>query len=122
MTGTGHGQEALEDVDAFTAMAHESGWRASAFVRFYADGARKDLAKHRAAQADGNLNEVARLAHGARGSSATACVPKMAAAFLALEKAAAAGVPEETAQALTQAGALLDEVLVFLRRSVAEDP
>jgi HPt (histidine-containing phosphotransfer) domain-containing protein len=116
VTGPEEDEHELVDAEAFRVMAGECGWSVHEFARFYAEGSRKELAGLSAAVAGGDLQEVARLAHGARGSSAAACVPAMAEAFYELEEAAMRGARLEVAAALARAGTLLAEVLAFLTR------
>ena len=114
MPETGDGDGPLLDLDAFRAMAAECDWSVAEFAAFYASGARRELEALRAAEAQGDLSELARLAHGARGSSATACVPGMARAFFCLEHAAGRGDHAEAARLLQAAGAALEQVLALL--------
>ena len=121
MTGSEEDEPDLVDAEAFRAMADECGWSVHEFARFYVNGSRKELAGLAAADASRDLEEVARLAHGARGSSAAACVPAMAEVFSRLEEAATRGARGEVATALAKAGALLEEVLASLTRRLGSD-
>jgi len=110
-TDTGDGRKPLIDAAAFRAMAADCGWSVAEFADFYAAGAHRELAAIAAAAARDDLPELARLAHGARGSSATACVPGMAAVFHGLEVAARGGDRVQAARLLERAAASLEQVL-----------
>ncbi len=92
---------------ALRAVAEDCGWSPKEFATFYEDGVRKELAALRAAIEVKDGTEITRLAHGARGSSAAACIPAMAAAFRSLEEAE----PKDAAARLDDAEALLERVL-----------
>jgi HPt (histidine-containing phosphotransfer) domain-containing protein len=112
---------ALVDLGTARGMAEGCGWTLPEFAAFYARGAREEEARLATAIASGDVAEVERLAHGAKGSSGTAGAVGMMPLWGRMEQVARAGRTAELPLLLEEARERLHAVLRILDAAAAGD-
>ena len=116
---SGRGDGELVDVGTARGMAEGCGWTLPEFAAFYARGAREEEARLATAIASGDVAEVERLAHGAKGSSGTAGAVGMTPLWRRMEQAARDGRAAELPALLEEARERLRAVLRVLDAAAA---
>lgn len=110
--------ETLIDLATATTMATGCGWSLHEFAAFYRQGTRAELDQLEQAIQSGETADVERLAHGARGASASAGVTGMVEIYGHLEDAARGGKTDGFPTLLERAEARFLEVMLAFEAAV----